>query len=135
MKILCNVLFLVTIVGVEVQAQSFHEEPSCSKFAFEEKVLEKLVRNEHKIEIFENKLEKWEERIEKVLTKLEQSEQQMIKDTSALHTKLNNEQSKIENAMTALGKQQERKSQDLFDQQKDINDTLLKSVVTMKGMY
>ena len=35
--------------------------------------------------------------------------------------------------MTALGKQQERMSQDLFDQQKEINETLLQSVMNMKG--
>lgn len=37
---------------------------TCSKFHFEEKVLEKLLRLEHKMEKTEEKMNKWEVRLE-----------------------------------------------------------------------
>lgn len=35
----------------------------CSKYHFEEKVLEKLIRLEHKMEIFTDKMKQWESEI------------------------------------------------------------------------
>ncbi|CAG2185804.1 C1QL [Mytilus edulis] len=46
---------------------------SCSKFHFEEKVLEKLIRLEHKMELNEEKLKKWEETFSFILDKMEQA--------------------------------------------------------------
>ena len=129
------VLCLVSIVGlgVDVEARGIHEEPSCSQFNFLEKLLDKQVRIEHSIESFEHKLTEWEDRIEKMLTKLDKSEQQIKIGASEIKKEISDEKSNIEIAMTGLGKQQERMSQDLFDQQKEINETLLQSVMNMKG--
>ncbi|CAG2233643.1 SLK [Mytilus edulis] len=46
---------------------------SCSKFHFEEKVLEKLIRLEHKMEINEEKLKKWEDAFSSKLDKMEEA--------------------------------------------------------------
>ncbi|VDI52051.1 Hypothetical predicted protein [Mytilus galloprovincialis] len=46
---------------------------SCSKFHFEEKVLEKLIRLEHKMELNEKKLKKWEETFSFILDKMEKA--------------------------------------------------------------
>ncbi|CAC5365372.1 unnamed protein product [Mytilus coruscus] len=46
---------------------------SCSKFHFEEKVLEKLVRLEHKMDLNEEKLKKWEETFSHQLEKLDEA--------------------------------------------------------------
>lgn len=44
---------------------------TCSKYHFEEKVLEKLIRLEHKVEIFSEKMKIWEDLILKTLSKFE----------------------------------------------------------------
>ncbi|CAC5399840.1 C1QL [Mytilus coruscus] len=46
---------------------------SCSKFHFEEKVLEKLVRLEHKMDLNEEKLKKWEETFSSKLDKMDEA--------------------------------------------------------------
>ncbi|CAG2219903.1 unnamed protein product [Mytilus edulis] len=43
----------------------------CSKFHFEEKVLEKLVRLEHKMELTEEKMKKWEDSFSSKLDKMD----------------------------------------------------------------
>ncbi|CAC5406063.1 unnamed protein product [Mytilus coruscus] len=46
---------------------------SCSKFHFEEKVLEKLIRLEHKMELNEKKLKKWEDAFSFKLEKMDEA--------------------------------------------------------------
>lgn len=64
---------------------------ACSKFDFEEKVLEKLVRLELKIEIFEQKQKAWEEKILVQLTKFENTEQSVTRDITIAIDNLNRE--------------------------------------------
>lgn len=52
---------------------------SCSKFNFEEKILEKLVRLGHKMEINEEKMEKWEDAFSSKLDKMDE----VIKQTKS----------------------------------------------------
>ena len=49
----CICLFLLV-----VRVHGYQQEPRCSKFDFEEKVLEKMVRMEHKMELMEEENEK-----------------------------------------------------------------------------
>ncbi|VDI15091.1 Hypothetical predicted protein [Mytilus galloprovincialis] len=49
---------------------------TCSKFHFEEKVLEKLVRLEHKVEIYEETIKKWENLCVSKLEKLDEVQKQ-----------------------------------------------------------
>ncbi|CAC5380263.1 unnamed protein product [Mytilus coruscus] len=48
----------------------------CSKFHFEEKVLEKLVRLEHKMELTEGKMKKWEDSFSSKLDKMDSAVRQ-----------------------------------------------------------
>ena len=47
-----------------VQARAGHVEPRCSKYEFEEKVLEKVIRFEQKIELFTESMEKISAKVE-----------------------------------------------------------------------
>lgn len=49
---------------------------TCSKFDFEEKVLEKLVRLEHKVEIYEETIQRWENTFVSKLKKFDEIQRQ-----------------------------------------------------------
>ncbi|CAC5383419.1 C1QL [Mytilus coruscus] len=66
--------FACVAYTVEVNTNSLGSESesllSCSKFHFEEKILEKVVRLEHKMEVYAEKIKLWEESITSILDKV-----------------------------------------------------------------
>lgn len=62
-------LFVVGTLAISIGSE-FESLNSCSKFHFEERVLEKLVRLEHKMQIFEGKMETWEKSITSKLVEM-----------------------------------------------------------------
>ncbi|VDI24002.1 Hypothetical predicted protein [Mytilus galloprovincialis] len=64
----------LTISILAIKGNSFGSESeltsACSKFHFEEKVLEKVVRLEHKLEVYTEKFRLWEESISSSLNKV-----------------------------------------------------------------
>ena len=70
------VLFIILWINSESRSIDSQIESltTCSKFHFEEKVLEKLIRIEHKMEVFEEKLKIWEESMTGKMQQLDEAE-------------------------------------------------------------
>lgn len=70
-----RIIFLCSLF-INALSSSVGSEPeyilACSKFHFEEKVLEKLVRLEHKIEIYEKSAKQWDSSIVSKLEKIDE---------------------------------------------------------------
>ena len=103
-------------------------EPKCSKFDFEERTLEKLVRLEHQMELHTARLEKMEKRLEnrqekmehdkiKALEQLSKAREHLVKEFDEMAINLTEEQSrqvkKIEDLMDANSNTFARMSRDL----------------------
>ncbi|VDI38270.1 Hypothetical predicted protein [Mytilus galloprovincialis] len=74
--LLLSVFFVSLSIVVSVSSSVGSDSESlfsCSKFDFEEKLLEKLVRFEHKMQLNEIKLKKWEDTFSSKLDKMEEA--------------------------------------------------------------
>ncbi|CAC5395878.1 COL10A [Mytilus coruscus] len=74
-----RLLFFALLIMRTVSSSIGSESGSlltCSKFHFEEKVLEKLVRLEHKVEIYEETMKRWENIFVSKLEKLDEVQRQ-----------------------------------------------------------
>ena len=60
-----------------VQARTGQVEPRCSKYEFEEKVLEKVIRFEHKMELFNESMEKISAKVEEITNSFSQQIENM----------------------------------------------------------
>lgn len=78
MMMLCMIFFGLMIMRTVSSSIGSESESllTCSKFHFEEKVLEKLVRLEHKVEIYEETIKKWENLCVSKLEKLDEVQKQ-----------------------------------------------------------
>lgn len=68
---------LLCFCGIIYASHDNNSKSECSKFDFEEKVLEKLVRIEHKIEIQEKSIDKWKTDLADGLATIENMERGM----------------------------------------------------------
>lgn len=82
--IACNIRFSFTSSIYHGSKDIIESQTQCSKYDFEEKVLEKLVRMEHKIEICEQKIKNFEESVMFKLNEFNESENQRNKDTQSM---------------------------------------------------
>ncbi|CAC5419036.1 unnamed protein product [Mytilus coruscus] len=75
MLLFCVLLISLMIVASGSSSIGSNSESlmSCSKFYFEEKVLEKLVRLEHKMDLNKEKLKKWEKTFSNKLEKMDEA--------------------------------------------------------------
>ncbi|XP_052087254.1 multimerin-2-like [Mytilus californianus] len=75
MLLVCVLLISLMIVASGSSSIGSNSESlmSCSKFHFEEKVLEKLVRLEHKMDLNKEKLKKWEKTFSYKLEKMDEA--------------------------------------------------------------
>ncbi|VDI38269.1 Hypothetical predicted protein [Mytilus galloprovincialis] len=74
--LLLDVFFVSLSIVVSVSSSVGSDSESlfsCSKFDFEEKLLEKLVRFEHKLQLNDIKLKKWEDAFSSQLDKMEEA--------------------------------------------------------------
>ncbi|VDI22108.1 Hypothetical predicted protein [Mytilus galloprovincialis] len=78
LQFICLTISLVTISASSLGSVS-ESLLTCSKFHFEEKVLEKVVRLEHKLEVYTEKMKLWEESISSSLDKV--TEAKKLTDT------------------------------------------------------
>jgi len=79
-------LGLLSSIAVTAQKQESESRKQVySKFSYDEEILEKLVRLEHKVELRETTLTDWGTRIATTLTKLEKKKKKMWPRTRSRH--------------------------------------------------
>ena len=121
-------VFVLVFIFMNVVQCRHGEEPSCSVFDYNERILAKLVRMEHEMELNQKRLETWEEKIERRMSELDDAEKIRVKDANELCVKVNNDFSKktekIDQAMTSFQQQQGRISEDFISQEVALNTTL-----------
>ncbi|CAC5402657.1 C1QL [Mytilus coruscus] len=105
---------------------------SCSKFHFEEKVLEKVVRLEHKMEVYEEKVKLWGESFASNLDKVTEAKKQTETFVKTMRNAYIQDQTRLNDSFLAVKKQTEtfvdsmRKAY-LQDQMR-FNDSFLETV-------
>lgn len=82
--ITCNIRYSFTSSIYHGSKDIIESQTQCSKYDFEEKVLEKLVRMEHKIDIYEQKIKNFEESVMFKLNEFNESVNQRNKDTQSM---------------------------------------------------
>ncbi|VDI25899.1 Hypothetical predicted protein [Mytilus galloprovincialis] len=75
---------------------------TCSKFDFEERVLEKLVRLEHKIEIYEDKAKRWDNSIVSKLEKMDEALKQSKTFTDSVQAAQQQEQLRLNKSYSEI---------------------------------
>ena len=76
-------LAIVVIVLLLNKGRAGNVEPRCSKYDFEEKVLEKVVRFEHKMELFTDSIEKIAAKVEDTLDSIQKEQEKLKSETNA----------------------------------------------------
>lgn len=73
-------IYTIIILSLLVSMAQCGFEPRCSRFDFEERTLEKLVRLEHKMELQTETLEKMKKELEERQDKLEEDKTRAIEE-------------------------------------------------------
>ena len=137
-------LFVVLFVYLVSFPRRFcHEEPTCSKYHFEEKVLEKVVRFEHKMEIIMDSVKdistKVKDDIQNMKTKLEThgSEQTNAfnKLSEKLETKLTELTQNINTEWTGIKNDFELMKHAVVEQETRLNDTIQQELHSLQGSF
>ncbi|CAC5358880.1 unnamed protein product [Mytilus coruscus] len=102
---------------------------TCSKYDFEEKVLEKLVRLEHKIEMFDEKIKIWEDSISTKLSKFEEKMDSNDETTEKLRLQTNNKVDSFKEQIRNMSQSLTSKSQKLYEAE-HTRDSEFKSMQT-----
>ena len=111
--VLCFLLFVHTTVG--------HVEPRCSKYDFEEKVLEKVIRFEHKMELIMESVNEISAKVNGDLSKMKKEiEKQRTEQTYAFHQLAEN----ITTEWMEIKKDFETMKRDLDGQESVLNETI-----------
>ena len=122
-------IFVVVTTFIVGGAQCRHDdEPSCSMFDYNERILAKLVRMEHEMELNQKRLEKWEEKLERRMAELDDAEKTRVDGANELRDKVltdfAKETEKLDLAVTSFQQQQGRISEDFVNQEVALNMTL-----------
>ena len=78
-----KVLAVVVFVLLHNKGRAGHVEPRCSKYDFEEKVLEKVLRFEHKMELFTDSIENIAAKVEENLERMHNEQEKLKSETNA----------------------------------------------------
>ena len=137
-------LFVVLFVYlVSFRSRFCHEEPTCSKYHFEEKVLEKVVRFEHKMEIITDSVNnistKVKDDIQNMKTELETrgSEQTNAfnKLSEKLETKLTELTQNINTEWTGIKNDFELMKHDVVEQKRRLNATIQQELHSLQSSF
>ena len=116
-----HTIFVVLLACLlSFQSCSCHEEPKCSKYDFEEKVLEKVVRFEHKMEIMTNSINEISTKVTDDIHKMKAN----IKDLTE----------NIQAEWTGIKKEFELMKNAVVEQEKMLNDTIQESIGDLSGI-
>jgi len=100
-------LLLIVLLNVHQLCFARQHEPSCSQFEFQEKLLEKTVRYEHKLDVFKEKFEEWETRISKDLNDLKAIKHELGQKLGDIDNTLEEKKKEFDVAMAEGLKKQE----------------------------
>ena len=113
------------------QIQSRSLEPTCSKFDYELKTLEKVVRFEHAMELFEERQEAWQALLDS-----------KVEEIARLERKLEEKASTVEEGIAGMNRKFDVKTQEMADRisddlssnQRILNATIDTMQETMKSI-
>ncbi|CAC5373121.1 COL10A [Mytilus coruscus] len=121
-----SISFSIVVSGSSSVGSDSESLLICSKFHFEEKVLEKLVRLEHKMEINEEKMKGWEVKLESLSSKIDE---QMRKWEDAFLSKLVKMDEAVDQTETFVKSMRDFQLQE----QSRINDSYQESVENFRN--
>ena len=115
-----------------VQARAVHEEPRCSKYEFEEKVLEKVIRFEHKMELLTDSVEKIAAKVTDNLNSVQKDlEKHKSDQTNALNQLAENIRTEWKEIKTGFG----LLKQNMEEQGSTMNGTIYSQLNSFKKSF
>jgi hypothetical protein len=72
-------MFLLLLLNYQLSL-SLANEPMCSKFAYEEQLLEKMIRQEIKLEMIQNDIKKTQEAVSNTLDEMKRTSEEIARD-------------------------------------------------------
>ena len=124
-----KVLAVVVFVLLLNKGQAGHVEPRCSKYDFEEKVLEKVLRFEHKMELFTDSIEKIATKVEDTLDRIQKEQETQKSDqTNAFEQLADNTRTDWNEIKTQFGSLKSN----IEEQSSTMNGTLFSQLSSFK---
>ncbi|VDI63220.1 Hypothetical predicted protein [Mytilus galloprovincialis] len=126
------------MIGILTRSLNSESESlmSCSRFHFEEKVLEKVVRLEHEMEVYVEKLKLWEQSVSSSLDKVTEAKKQKDTFVESIQNIFKQDQTRFNDSFIEVKRQTETfvdliRNAHLKDQMR-FNDYLLVTVDRFK---
>ena len=123
--IIKSTIFSLLVVGV---VSRIHEEPACSQYHFQERVLEKLVRLEHKMTLHTEKMTSLESEMKTEIAQFRVNEAKLLDSFTHMKDDATNnmieQNNKISEALTNFQNQVARMSKDVLDTQANMSEVV-----------